>query len=72
MVERLLRSPPLVVGRDGNGLDLDRVQVVPGLDPFPDAGFRSDQDPAGLKMLDPDPYSTDLGPKWIPTILLGF
>ena len=44
-------------------------------DPFQDAGSRSDPDPAGLKMLDPDPDPTDPtdpGPKRVPTILLGF
>ena len=49
----------MVPTRDGNGSDLDRVQVDPDPDPFSDPGSRSDPDPPGLRKLDPDPYPTD-------------
>ena len=50
---------PNVPSRDGNGSNLDRVQMDPDPDPFSlgRPGF------AGLKFQDPDPYHESYGSK---------
>ena len=55
--------------RDGNGLDLDRVQVDSDLDPFSTTRSRSGPGSAVPVLQDLDPDTADLvpdpGPKWV-------